>query len=292
MKRYLILFILLFAIGLQGQFSQQRRSDEANLDQTSQIQKDVEKGSSSTFLEKNTEYQRKLRTNLTKNMRDFQKDRNKKFLLLALGLSFLYGIAHSMGPGHGKIFMVSQVIGSNVKYLTIIGSSFVFAFLHSLSGLVLVAILKLLSMSLLRDSTTFSTLAQNISYVIIILLGLWILYKALFLKNETHHSHDGKSLFATALTIGLVPCPGSIIIAVFAMKMGTYFLGVMMVLTMALGMALTLITLNSLTLFVKSVTTQLLVSEKNIHKISKVLTIIGALLIITLGTIFLVGNLR
>lgn len=99
-------------------------------------------------------------------------------------------------------------------------------------------------------------------------------------------------LFASALTIGLVPCLGSNIIAVFVMKMETYFLGVMMVLTMALGMALTLITLNSLTLFVKSVTTQLLVSEKNIHQISKVLTIIGALLIITLGNIIQVSNLR
>lgn len=292
MKRYLVLFILLFTIGLQGQFSHQRRSDETNLDQTSQTQKEVEKKNSRSLLEKNTEYQRKLRTNLTKNMRDFQKDKNRKFLLIALGLAFLYGIAHSMGPGHGKVFMVSQVIGSNVKYLTIVGASFAFAFLHSLSGLTLVAILKLLSMSLLRDSTAFSILAQNISYVIIILLGLWILYKALFQKSETPHSHEGKSLLATALTIGFVPCPGSIIIAVFAMKMGTYFLGVMMVLSMALGMALTLIAVNGLTLFVKSVTTKLLVSETNIHKISKVLTIIGAILIISLGTLFLVSNLR
>ncbi|MFA7056016.1 MAG: hypothetical protein WC155_00465 [Candidatus Cloacimonadales bacterium] len=292
MKKLIILFILLFAIGLPAQFANQRSSNEANSAKTSEVQKDAKSKNHKSMLEKNTEYQRKLRTDLTRNMRDFKKDQNKKFLFIALGLAFLYGIAHSMGPGHGKIFMVSQVIGSNVKYLTIVGASFLFAFLHSLSGLTLVAILKLLSMSLLQDSTTFSILAQNISYGIIILLGLWILFKALFSKKNTQHTHADRNLFVTALSIGFVPCPGSIIIAVFAMKMGTYFVGVMMVLTMALGMALTLIAINSLTLFVKSLTTSMLISEKHITKISKVLTIIGALLIIGLGTLFLVANLR
>lgn len=292
MRQFIILFILLFAIGLPAQFASQGSSNEANSAKTSEVQKDVKKKSHKSMLEKNTEYQRKLRTDLTRNMRDFEKDQNKKFLFIALGLAFLYGIAHSMGPGHGKVFMVSQVIGSNVKYLTIVGASFLFAFLHSLSGLTLVAILKLLSMSLLKDSTTFSILAQNVSYGILILLGLWILFKAIFSKKDTQHAHADRNLFVTALSIGFVPCPGSIIIAVFAMKMGTYFIGVMMVLTMALGMALTLIAINSLTLFVKSVTTSMLISEKNISMISKVLTIIGAVLIISLGTLFLVANLR
>lgn len=289
MKKLMLLFVLLFTLTLSGQFnhSQRKVDREEKFEQEEVAKKDINKKS---FLEKNTDQQRELRVKLSSNLRELKTNKSGKVLFLALGIAFLYGIIHSLGPGHGKVFLVSQVIGSQVKFSHIIGSSLFFALLHSLSGLTLVAVLKLLSMSLFRDSAKFSIIAQNISFAIIIALGIYILIKAILNRPKKEHAHAGKNLFLTALMIGFVPCPGSIIIAVYAMKMGVYSTGVLMVVAMALGMAFTLIVLNSLTYFVKSVATITLVKQENIHKISRAMTMLGSLLLISLGIIFLLAN--
>lgn len=291
MKKLLLLTFLFFMISLNGQFSQQKDNNNIDSSKSTRVQNIHRQDIKKSFLEKNTEQQRDLRQKISMTLRDFKSNRSKKVLLIALGIAFMYGIIHSIGPGHGKVFLVSQVIGSDVKYGAIVGSSLLFAFLHSLSGLTLVAILKLLSMSLFRDSTKFSIIAQNISFAILIGLGLFILLKAIFKKDTEHHSHNGKNLFATAFMIGFVPCPGSIIIAVYAMKMGVYSTGVLMVLAMALGMAFTLIVLNSATLFIKSLATLSIAKHESLNKYSRVMTMVGSSLLIALGTLFLVSNL-
>ncbi len=290
LRYLLILLFVLVTITLPGQFKQSRLRGPAKSTKQEKVENQQVKNKKS-FLERNTDQQREIRRNISLKLREYKTNKSGKALFIALGIAFLYGIIHSLGPGHGKVFLVSQVIGSKVKYRSIIGSSFLFAFLHSLSGLTLVAILKLLSMSLFRDSTRFSIIAQNISFGIIIILGFYILIKSILNKNHKAHSHEGKNLFLTAIMIGFVPCPGSIIIAVYAMKMGVYSTGVLMVLAMALGMALTLITLNSLTLLVKSLATLSVKKQDNIAKISRFMSIIGALLLITLGSAFLVMNI-
>ncbi len=283
---FIILFIMI-TLSLGGQFNRSRTTGPAE----NSIKKEAKQASQQSFLEKNTEQQREIRRNISKTMREYKANRSGRVLLIALGIAFLYGVIHSLGPGHGKVFLVSQVIGSRVKYTSIITSSLLFAFLHSLSGLTLVAILKLLSMSLFKDSTRFSIIAQNISFGIIILLGFYILIKGILNKGVKEHSHEGKNLFITAIMIGFVPCPGSIIIAVYAMKMGVYSTGVFMVLAMALGMAFTLIVLNSLTLFVKSLASLSIKKQDKMLKISRIMTILGSLLLISLGSFFLVSNL-
>lgn len=290
LKHIILLLLVLISIALPGQFnhSQERKPAKEN---TSRKIENIDQASKKSFLEKNTDQQREIRRNISFKLREYKTTRSSKVLFLALGIAFLYGIIHSLGPGHGKVFLVSQVIGSKVKYANIVASSFLFAFLHSLSGLTLVAILKLLSMSLFRDSTRFSIIAQNISFGIIILLGIYILIKAILNKSSRVHSHEGKNLFLTAIMIGFVPCPGSIIIAVYAMKMGVYSTGVLMVIAMALGMAFTLIVLNSLTLFIKSLASLSLKKQASIAKISRIMSFIGAILLIFLGSVFLYMNL-
>lgn len=291
MKKILLLMFLLLSIALSGQFNNNANNISSEKNGNKQVAQRNGEITNKSFLEKNTEQQRDLRQKISQTLREFKENRSNKVLFIALGIAFLYGIVHSLGPGHGKVFLVSQVIGSDVKYGAIIGSSMMFAFLHSLSGLTLVIVLKLLSMRILSDSTKFSMLAQNISFGILIALGLFILLKAIFGKEKNHDAPKRKNLFLTSIMIGFVPCPGSIIIAVFAMKMGVYSTGILMILAMALGMGFTLIALNSLTLFFKSLATKSLAKHDNMMRISKVMTIIGSSLLIALGTLFLYVNL-
>ena len=195
MKKLVFIILMFITISLNGQFN--RSTDDSRPDQSSMSQ-EVQQSNEVTnksFLEKNTEQQRDLRSKISQTLRDFKKNRSNKVLFIALGIAFLYGIVHSLGPGHGKVFLVSQVIGSDVKYGAIIGSSVMFAFLHSLSGLTLVAVLKLLSLKLMTDSTKFSIIAQNISFGILIVLGLFILLKTIFSKKNTVIHTLGKTFF-------------------------------------------------------------------------------------------------
>ncbi|MBI9031448.1 hypothetical protein JEZ13_05555 [bacterium] len=287
MNKFLILILMMISISLSGQFQHKEKAEEGPKGISSRENIEVEKPLKQSFVEKNTEYQRNLRELISQNLREFKSNRNSKVIFLSLFLAFLYGVVHSLGPGHGKVFLVSQVIGSEVKFRTVVGSSVFFAFLHSLSGLTLVVVLRLLSMKILQDSTKFSMIAQKASFVIIIGLGVFILVKALLNKSDEHVHHKFNNLYLTALMIGFVPCPGSIIISVFAMRMGTYTLGLFMILAMSIGMATTLIVLNGITLYYKSLTTRVIGNKDNIKNISRIMTIIGSVLLILLGTMFL-----
>ncbi len=240
-----------------------------------------------SFYEKNTEMQHEIRTKLSRTIRKIKDNDSKNYIFIALGIAFLYGIIHSLGPGHGKIFMVGQVVASRVNFLSIIGSSLFFAFLHSLSGLTLVGILKLLSVSILTGSTKYSMIGLNIAYGIFIILGFYMLFSVFFGKTHQHTQDKKGNLYLTALAIGLVPCPGTVVIAVYAMQMDMFGIGLFMVIAMAMGMATTLVTLNLMAHFTKTVSTSFIKSQKTLEVMAVTFKIIGALIILSMGTLLL-----
>lgn len=250
-----------------------------------------------SFVEKNTEHQIQMRRGYTSNLRDYKRHKTTKALFLALLFAFLYGIVHCLGPGHGKVFLMGQVIASNIKFLSILWSSTVFAFIHSLSGLLLVGILSILNRSILRGSNDWFMLAQNISFLLIIFIGLYIAIKTAnsdeytLLKQQSHCGHNKRGLLLTTITIGLVPCPGAILVAVYAMKIDMFSTGFLMILSMAVGMALTLTIVNSIVLFTKAITVKTILNRGNFYVVSKVMAMLGAILLISLGVYFFSFNM-
>lgn len=296
-KNLIIVTLLLLSFTLFGQFNHAKRKAPIRNQVKPKVEENVStedvevKKYRKSFLEINSEKQYEMRKKLSQSIRDIKSSKKSSALFIALSFAFLYGVLHSMGPGHGKVFMVGQVIASPVKYLSIVTSSFVFAFLHSLSGLTLVLVLKLLSKSIMSGSTYYSMIAQNISFYILIILGLFMLKKAIWYKPHCHkHDNKDKSLLLTAITIGFVPCPGSIIIAVYAMKMDMFSTGIMMISAMALGMATTLVVINSVANTLKNAVTYKVSNEKLLLNITRVMTFIGALFVISMGILFLVTS--
>lgn len=106
------------------------------------------------------------------------------------GLSFLYGVFHAAGPGHGKVVISSYVLASERQLKQGILLSFASAMLQSLVaiGFVLVAVLALNATSLaMADAANWIGIA---SYGLVALLGLWLIARKLFGWGHSHHHHE------------------------------------------------------------------------------------------------------
>lgn len=114
------------------------------------------------------------------------------FFVLGL-LSFLYGVFHAAGPGHGKVVISSYVMAGERELKRGIALSFAAALMQSVVAiafvLVLAALLDMTSVALSGASASI----ERVSYGLVVLVGLWLLTRKLFGFGHSHshdHSHD------------------------------------------------------------------------------------------------------
>jgi nickel/cobalt transporter (NicO) family protein len=96
---------------------------------------------------------------------------------LVLGLiSFLYGVLHAVGPGHGKFVISSYALANEKTVRRGIVLSFMAAFIQALSAIVLVAILALVLKATSIQVRATEAWLETISWALIALLGAWLLW--------------------------------------------------------------------------------------------------------------------
>ena len=107
-----------------------------------------------------------------------------------LGLSFLYGIFHAAGPGHGKAVISSYIVANDETWMRGVVLSFASALLQALVAVMVVGI----AAALLSATATTMGRAVNIieivSYSLIILIGvrlLWVKGRAFVSLLQTLH---------------------------------------------------------------------------------------------------------
>jgi ABC-type nickel/cobalt efflux system permease component RcnA len=218
-------------------------------------------------------YQKVINAKITKQMR-LIKDGDNIALFWALGLAFVYGVIHAVGPGHGKIIISSYYMGNDAKKMQAPIMALSFAVTHSISAIIVVWSVDKISGYMLGKPAAEVTTVKLISYAMIFAIGLYMLYSAIRNKshNHSHYSHGheteaGKleddvegvcrSMGACcshyvnlkhiterpnflAFVTGLAPCAGSLLVMVYAMANGIVMTGVMVVAAITLGMATTL----------------------------------------------------
>lgn len=113
------------------------------------------------------------------------------------GLSFLYGVFHAAGPGHGKVVIGSYMLANERQVRRGIGLSFAAAMMQSLVAVVFVGVAAaILGLSSVAMGTAVGWI-EKASYGLVALLGLWLIARKLFGCGE--HSHDhGPNLTAKA----------------------------------------------------------------------------------------------
>ncbi|MBK8160988.1 MAG: nickel/cobalt transporter [Rhodospirillaceae bacterium] len=109
-------------------------------------------------------------------------------------LSFLYGIFHAAGPGHGKIVISTYLLTQESEFRRGVLLSMVASLVQGLTAIVLVyATVSLLDFSLRRAETTAITF-EAISYGLISIVGLMLVVSRLrriFRRKGGGHAHHG-----------------------------------------------------------------------------------------------------
>jgi nickel/cobalt exporter len=94
--------------------------------------------------------------------------------MLAL-LSFIYGVVHAVGPGHGKMVISSYVVANEETVRRGVVISFIAAALQALSAIALVGILAFALNSSGLEINAWSNQLETVSYALIALVGAWLL---------------------------------------------------------------------------------------------------------------------
>lgn len=213
----------------------------------------------------------KFTNNIKKYLTDVQ---NGDYLALVFLLmaSFIYGVIHAFGPGHGKALAFSYFSSQKSSFFEAFVISLVTAFIHILGALFIVLFSVFILQSVLNrfmeDSILYIT---SFSALIIMFLALYILYRKLSKKScSCCCSVDLKTTKFTAvssnmnfvkavsnkpviipirskkqdlifiLTAGIIPCPGTVLLFVYAFLLKTYFAVILASISISLGMAFVL----------------------------------------------------
>ncbi|UYG09723.1 nickel/cobalt transporter [Halomonas sp. M4R1S46] len=174
------------------------------------------------------------------------------------GLSFGYGVFHAAGPGHGKAVLTTYLLSQGGALRRALLLSCLASLLQALVAIALVTVLVHGLGWLTRQAMGSVVWLEQASYLLVAMLGLWLCWRALahsrLLHQATAHDHhecdcahhltprqadDWRGALAVVASIGMRPCSGSVLLVGAASLLGHYWAGVLAVLAMAAGTALT-----------------------------------------------------
>jgi nickel/cobalt exporter len=107
-----------------------------------------------------------------------------------LGLSFLYGIFHAAGPGHGKAVISSYIIANNETWTRGVVLSFASALLQALVAVAVVGLAAALLNATAATMGRAVNVIEIVSYSLIIVIGvrlLWVKGRAFLALLHTLH---------------------------------------------------------------------------------------------------------
>ena len=216
-----------------------------------------------------------------------------------LFFSFVYGIIHALGPGHGKSLVAAYFLGNNRSTLKAFSVASLIGVVHTFSAFILTFTLYyILNAYLSEYFNDLEYVTIKISAVIIIIIALYLLYKKIPKKqkqtplwssqNPTQHlsscgcgaCKSTSSDLGIILSAGIIPCPGTITIFVFSLSFGAYMVGFLSAIFMSLGMSLVIFLAALLSLKIRT-------NTSNNNKIRVILDYGSLLFIFSLGLILL-----
>ena len=124
--------------------------------------------------------QQSLQRTLAMSVKGLKTDNPMAGALTLAGLSFLYGILHAVGPGHGKTIISSYVVANEETVRRGVIISFIAAGLQALTAVALVALLLFGLNATGLQVNAWSNQLESLSYAMIALVGLYLLITQLY----------------------------------------------------------------------------------------------------------------
>ena len=167
----------------------------------------------------------------------------RPFFLILL-LSFVYGMVHAVGPGHGKAVFSAWALAGERTRKQALGLPFAAAYLHAASALVTVAASWFLLERLAGGSEHAERILVTAAALLLFLLALreFVLFGLRSRRQGKLEQEPRRNMtsLGLVLSVGLVPCPISSVLLVFSFAAGLVWQGVVFVLAFATGMGLTM----------------------------------------------------
>ena len=268
------------------------------------------------------DYQRRINQVLSTSLRDVQSGTGSLALWTLVTVCFGYGVVHTLGPGHGKAVVVAYFLDSSRPRAWIEGifAGGWIAFTHTLAALLLAGALKLSSTVGLLGALRELRNVEIVSYTLIVLVGFWRLWAGITGRlhehphgdqghgydhghhhghdhahdHDHHHHHDHEPpqrtiagwLLLTAA--GIAPCAGALIIILLSIALDVLWAGVVGVIAIALGMAITLAAIGMASM----VAHRLIIAEGRSQEIGRFTAIAASLIVIATGGTLLLGSLE
>ncbi len=233
-------------------------------------------------------------------------------LLLLYGVSFLYGVFHAVGPGHGKMVISSFLLTSGGQFRRGIALSFAASIVQAVSAIALVGIFAAVLNLSRFEITHRAFLLEEASYAGIILLGAWM-FASRLVPGRAGHDHHGHAhhvdpaalgrfrgaaarrwpgYAAVVVATGIRPCTGAVLVLLFTLAQGSFAVGIVATFLMALGTGLTIAALAGLALLSRHAAMRIAGSDSALlSRINASLGILSSLAIIAAGLLFLLTTI-
>lgn len=255
-----------------------------------------------TFMRQISVLQHKINQKIIELSKQIKEKKSPKSILIILFITFIYGMVHALGPGHGKTVTFSYFLSERAEVKKGIMVGTLIGFLHAGSALILVLILYfIIQQSFLRPIEDLSRIIKLISYALITAIGLFLLLKATIAlwrkeknagKSTYENSVTTKGIIPFAIAVGMIPCTGAVIVLLFSISMGILGIGIISTLCMASGMATTISLVGVSTILAKKGVTKFIINRPKMNTILQTtLSIIGALLLTLLGILLFTSTL-
>ena len=208
-------------------------------------------------------FQREANRMIAQHMRAIRDGETSLPLQVGLALAFAYGVVHALGPGHGKLVVVSYFLAREAQIGRGLLMGLQIAVCHVLSAIVVVALADLVLRQAFGGPPAEVAGLRLVSYGLIAAIGVVMLAQAVrrsqlrragiapadccrhahapAAHDEHRHAVRAKAQQgALSLGVGLVPCTGAVLILFYAMANDILYAGMLLVSAIAAGMAVTM----------------------------------------------------
>lgn len=258
------------------------------------------------------ELQRQFHQGLSASLRAAQAPDGGVALFLLLGFSFLYGVFHTLLPGHQKAVIGTYFLSENARYGQGFLAGALFAVVHAIVAVAVLLVIRLvLQVSAGQSLAQATTLTQTISAWGILLVALILFGFKLRdvgeLRRRSHLTrvrrrlgfdlHDRletsfepvpwRKFVPFIFFAALLPCPGTLLVLLFSLSLGALGLGLASVAAITLGMAFTLTGL-ALTIIAAKRTGGGLARQRNVGWVAMFLLEVLGLVVLATFAFFLI----
>ncbi|MDY0240843.1 MAG: hypothetical protein RBR34_01560 [Rhodospirillaceae bacterium] len=219
--------------------------------------------------------QRAFHRDLVQAIRALSGEAGVKAGLWLAGASFVYGVFHAAGPGHGKAVLSAYLLTHRARLARGVGIGVAASFCQGVSAIIIVYGLIGLAGWRSPDTAMAVSWTERVSYVLLMAMGAFLALRASFLladrvrhfgapargadhDHDHDHGHDcgcgcthtpspeqtaraesWRTVLGLVLSIGLRPCSGAVLVLIFAYAVKIAWAGVAAVVAMSAGTALT-----------------------------------------------------